>query len=150
MNIFKNIPVAVLLIFIVADCSKSKKFEQSEKEKNTYQEQDLMEKEKDVDTQSDQRKEIRAEDIGKIHEFNPEVFVKLTILYRRESKKWFEEAQSLPPDAQSKYLEEANSNFFSTFGITEKEYTDYSQNNIEELNDYMEKHPELLPQFVQD
>ena len=81
---------------------------------------------------------------------SPEDFVKVTIEYRRESKKWLEESRALPPEEQPGYIEESNRVFFESRGLTEEEYTIYSQIHQDELNAYMEEHPELLPLVMQE
>ncbi len=93
------------------------------------------------------RKQIQKDDIGIIDEFTPEIFVKLTILYRRESEIWLKEAQSIEPKQRDKFLERENEKFFTRFGTTEEEYIQYSENNIEKLNEYMSEHPELLSEL---
>ena len=40
-----------------------------------------------------------------------------------------------------------NKKFFNSFGITEEQYIEYSQKNIDELNKYMEDHPELVSEL---
>jgi len=81
---------------------------------------------------------------------SPEAFVKVTIEYRRESKIWLEESRALPPEEQPGYIEESNRIFFESRGLTEEEYTTYSQIHQDELNAYMEEHPELLPLVMQE
>jgi len=90
-----------------------------------------------------------AADIGEFEELTPEIFVKITILYREENKKWLLKSRSLPPEEQGKYIEDANAAFFQASGITEEEYIHYSQNNMDELNEYMSEHPELLPKVME-
>ena len=82
-------------------------------------------------------------DIGTIEEFTPEIFVRLTILYKKESTRWLEEAVLLSDAEQYRYFEESNRSFFEYFGITEEEYIHYSTDHIDELNKYLEEHPEL-------
>ena len=84
-------------------------------------------------------------DIGTIEEFTPEIFVRLTILYKKESTRWLEEAALLSDAEQYRYFEESNRSFFEYFGITEEDYIRYSTNHIDELNKYLEEHPELTP-----
>jgi len=93
--------------------------------------------------------ELEAQ-IGKIKTFTPELFVKLTIVYRRENKKWLKEVQNLPSAEQDAFIEQKNKEFFTRFGISEEQYISYSQNNIEELNKYMSEHPELLPELMDE
>ncbi len=95
----------------------------------------------------EEKEQIRKSDIEIIDEFTPEIFVKLTILYRKKSALWLERAQSLEPEERDKFLERENRQFFASFGTTEDEYIQYSENNIEKLNKYMSEHPELLPEL---
>jgi hypothetical protein len=88
-------------------------------------------------------------DIGKVDKLTPEIFVKITILYRKESKNWVEKSMSLPASEQEKFIEDANSRFFSSIGITEEEYLSFSEKNIDELNAYLEEHPELVPLIME-
>jgi hypothetical protein len=82
--------------------------------------------------------------IGSFEQLTPEIFVELTILYRKEMKEWLKTARTLKPSMRERYLEKANQTFFSAFGITEEEYVRFGENNTDELNRYLEEHPELL------
>jgi hypothetical protein len=84
-------------------------------------------------------------DIGTIEEFTPETFIRLTILYKKESREWIEEAALLSDAEQHRYFEKSNRSFFEYFGITEEDYIRYSTDHIDELNKYLEEHPELAP-----
>jgi len=86
--------------------------------------------------------------IGPVDTLTPELFVQITIQYRKEHKKWLQEAQELPPDKRSDFIEKANRDFFKSLGITEEEYIAYSQNNIDALNAYIEENPQLLPDVM--
>jgi hypothetical protein len=112
----------------------------------SLQEKKAIVKEKQVEPEEADLKpeKISAEDIGIIEEFSPEIYVKITILYKNESKKWLEEFASLDPDKQKKYFEDASTAFFERFGITEEEYINYGKEHTEELDQYMNEHPELL------
>lgn len=83
-------------------------------------------------------------EIGSFDRLTPALFIELTIIYRKEMKEWLQTARTLDPGMQQRYLEKANRVFFNTFGITEKEYLRYGERNQEELNRYLEEHPELL------
>jgi len=82
--------------------------------------------------------------IGSFEQLSPRLFIELTILYRRETERWLTTAQTLDPGLREQYLERANRVFFSTFGITEEEYLRFGERNQEELNRYLEEHPELM------
>ena len=90
------------------------------------------------------------DEIGLIEGFTPEVFVKLTILYRRETKRWLSESKKLSPEKQQAYYEEANKSFFESFGTTEEEYVQYSQTHMDELNSFMSEHPELMKRLREE
>jgi len=141
----------IFISFILFSCSKDKREARltptppSEAEKSPETEiakSTLPEK-------LESQEELEAQ-IGKIKTFTPDLFVKLTIIYRRENKRWLEEVQNLPPAEQDAFIENKNREFFNRFGITEEEYISYSQNNIEELNAYMSEHPELLPELMDE
>jgi hypothetical protein len=80
---------------------------------------------------------------------NPELFVEITIRYQKETKRWLEESQALPEKKQEAYLENMNNEFFAKLGMTEDEYVAYSQSHIEDLNAYIEKHPELMVELME-
>lgn len=90
-----------------------------------------------------------VEEIGSFDRLTPEIFVKITILYRKEMKQWLRTARSLNPGKQQLFFEEANRTFFRTLGITEEEYLRYSERNQEKLNRYLEEHPELLREAME-
>ena len=132
--------VLIFLLILLVSCGKNKTMHQEEKGAERTTKEEAVEEESGFESEI----EYRAEDIGKIEKFTPEIFVQVTIQYKKESGKWIKESGSLPAAEQNEYIEKANRLFFSQFGITEQNYLDYSQNNIEELNRYLEKHPELL------
>ena len=141
--------LSLILIYLVS-CGKSKK----DTEETTLQEEKGPErtiKEEIARGESGSESEIQysVEDIGKIESFTPEIFIKITILYRKESSKWIEESSSFPTDEQNDYIERANRLFFSQFGISENDYIQYSTNNNEELNRFLEEHPEWLSKLKQ-
>jgi hypothetical protein len=147
--------IRIFIIFIVTmtvlfSCDRSKREKEPTSSLLTKEEETGLRRKEDL--QKDQLEEeynldFSAEDIGVIQEFTPEIFVKLTILYKNESKKWIKEAQSLPPEKQTEYIEKANRSFFAQFGSREEAYIDYSQKNIDELNAYMSEHPEYFSQL---
>lgn len=85
-----------------------------------------------------------SSETGAFDELTPELFVRLTILYRSESAQWVVESSSFPDAEQQRYIDEENRRFFDRFGITEEEYIRYSTEHIEELERYLEAHPELI------
>jgi hypothetical protein len=82
--------------------------------------------------------------IGVIEEYTPELFVYLTILYKKETARWIAESSALPDAQQQHYIEEENKHFFERFGTTEEEYIRYSTEHWEELDSYIEVHPEFM------
>lgn len=139
--------IIAFLELILLSCSKTR--EKKERGNIPLDSSEVQVEKEEIKIQSLDEKELLKE-IGVIKEFNPEIFVKLTILYRRESKKWLEESRSLPPEDQRNYMEGANRSFFTRFGTTEEDYISYSQSHIDELNAYMDEHPELLKDVMED
>ena len=89
-------------------------------------------------------------DIGSVDELTPELFIKITILYRDENRKWIEKSQSFSPKEQELYLNEMNEVFFANLGITEEQYTAYGEHNAEELDEYVQDHPELIKALIKE
>ena len=87
-------------------------------------------------------------DINSVDELTPELFIRITILYRRENRKWIEKSQSLSSQEQERYLEEMNDAFFTKLGVTEEEYIAYGENNANELDSYVQDHPELMREIL--
>jgi hypothetical protein len=87
---------------------------------------------------------------GKItsDELTPELFVEITIRHQKETKRWLETSRDFPAEEQEAYLERMNREFFEKLGMTEEEYVEYSESHIEELNAYIEAHPELMAQLM--
>ena len=128
----------ITITFALSSCSQDREEEQPEKKAIVEEKQ---EEKQAVDVASET---IREENIGIIEEFSPEIYVKFTILYQNESKKWLEESASLDPQKQKQHFDDANMAFFKRFGITEEEYIDYGKEHTDELDKYMNEHPELL------
>jgi hypothetical protein len=89
-------------------------------------------------------------DIGVANELTPDAFIRITILYRRENRMWLEQSQSLSSQEQERYLEEMNAAFFSKFGFTEEEFLAYGENNTSELDAYIQEHPELMAEMMEE
>jgi len=109
-------------------------------------------REGEVERKGDKSKDSLASGIDRpvtAEELTLELFVKITIMYNKQNRRWIEESQSLPPKKQEQYLESMNNEFFSVLGLTEEEYVAYSQAHIEELDAYIEKHPELRSQLME-
>ncbi len=142
--------IFVVIMTVLFSCDRGKREKEPTSSLLTKEEETGLRRKEDlqkVKTEEEYDLDFSAEDIGAIKEFTPEIFVKLTILYKNESKKWLKEAQSLSPEKQTEYIEEANRSFFEQFGIKEEDYIDYSQKNIDELNAYMSEHPEFISQL---
>ena len=98
-------------------------------------------------------KEVQVEEqlyIGRVDELTPELFVKITIRYRDENRKWIENSQSLSSQEQEQYLNEMNEAFFAELGITEEQYTSYGEHNAEELDRYVRDRPELMQALMKE
>jgi hypothetical protein len=89
-------------------------------------------------------------DIAETDELTPETFIRITILYRRENRMWLEQSQSLSSQEQERYLEEMNAAFFSRFRFTEEEFLAYGENNTSELDAYIQEHPELMVEIMEE
>jgi len=81
---------------------------------------------------------------------SPKKFVELWILYNIEQKKWFEEIandQNIATNedkeaAIADILEEKKKQFYSSFGITERDFVNYSMNNMKKIQAFLEENPE--------
>jgi hypothetical protein len=82
-----------------------------------------------------------------IKSFTPELFVALTIKHRKETLRWVEESKKMSEDDQKKYLEKANRAFFESFGTNEEAFIQYPQSHMDELNAYINDHPELMKEL---
>ena len=89
-------------------------------------------------------------DIGIIDELTPELFIRITILYRKENMQWIEDSQSLSSLEQERYLEEMNDAFFEKLGYSEKEFLAYGEQNANELDSYVQDHPELMRELLEE
>ncbi|MCK4923342.1 MAG: hypothetical protein KAS61_00120 [Spirochaetes bacterium] len=89
-------------------------------------------------------------DIGVADELTPETFIRITILYRRENRVWIEQSQVLSSQEQERYFEEMNAAFFSRFGFTEEKFLAYGENNTAELDAYIQEHPELMVEMMEE
>ena len=85
-----------------------------------------------------------------IKTFTPEIFVALTIKHRKETLRWVEEVKTLPGDEQKKYLENANKAFFDSYGTSEDAFIQYPQRHMDELNAYINEHPELMKDLAME
>ncbi len=141
----RSLWIILVVIAILLSCSKREEGERREEEEEVRKDKEDVVEEGVLSSENERM--AFKNDIGIIDQFTPELFIKLTILYKRESKRWLEESTSLSPEDQKSYFEKANSTFFRTFGITESDYTSYSKSHIDELNSYMEEHPELLTEL---
>ena len=135
---FRRSIIVFTVLFLIGACSRDKDRQKPVPE--TTPEIQLERRDKDKAPP----KEEKGSEIGTIEEFTPEVFVRLTILYRKESSKWLEDAAQLSEAEQQRYFDEENRRFFEKYGITEEDYIRYSTDNIEELNRYMEENPDLM------
>ncbi len=143
-----NIALATGILFLHLACSRSREEKEQgppviKQEQRGNRPSETVKKEPREETGDSMLEGVRP-----IDTLTPELFVKITIQYRREHKKWLEEAQELSPEERSDFIENANKTFFERIGITEEEYIAYSQNNIETLNAYIEEHPQLLPEAM--
>jgi hypothetical protein len=97
---------------------------------------------KDLEDLLDRSKPIKV--------FTPEIFVALTIKHRKETLKWVEEVKNLSEEEQKKYLENANKAFFNSYGTSEEAFIQYPQRHMDELNSYINEHPELMKDLAME
>jgi hypothetical protein len=142
---FLLLVVTSIMALALSSCSREKS-ETEPKMENTLlkKEEKSEEKKKETRTGDAVLEKIEKEDIGIIKELSPELFVKITILYKSKSEKWLEESASLEPEAQKRYFDEASASFFDRYGITEEEYINYGKEHAADLDKYLEEHPEVL------
>lgn len=141
-----------LMLGLFISCSKEEKKDRVFFKKRgnvTHESPRMIEEEEVKETEKSVIDVESVRDIGKVEKLTPEIFVKITILYRKESKNWVEKSMGLPPPEQEKFIEDANSKFFSSIGISEEEYLSFSEKNIDELNAYLKEHPELVPLIME-
>jgi len=137
--------IVLVIMLVIGACSRDKGRAVSPPASHEASPQvspETLEKEK-TPLKKEKDAEEEQYDIGTIEEFTPEIFVRITILYKKESTRWLEEAALLSDAEQHRYIEESNRSFFEYFGITEEDYLRYSTDHIDELNKYLEEHPEL-------
>jgi hypothetical protein len=141
--------IFMIIFFAIFSCSKNKEKDKTEEKVQIEKEtEEREEAESKIDKEFyEEEFNSTLEEIGTIQEFTPESFVKVTILYKKMTRVWLEETMTLPSEEQKEYLDLENQKFFDAFGITEEQFIEYSQENIEELNKYMEDHPELISEL---
>ncbi len=149
INTFKIIIVIAIIFSTTFSCSRNREKEKTEQklpaEKGT-EDDGLIDSSLDEQYYENEFEKI-VNEVGTIQEFTPETFVTITILYRKMTRTWLDEAKALSPEEQKNYLDEENLSFFNAFEITEEQFIKYSQENIDELNNYMEEHPELISEL---
>ena len=134
------IVTGIVLLLMVPACGKSREKHEGTRVPKEEQEKRPIQDEMEAGADSS---------IGHVDALTPEIFVRITIQYRKAHKKWLQEAQKLPPVDREGFIEKANREFFERIGITEEQYINFSRDNIDALNAYIAEHPELLP-YVMD
>lgn len=71
----------------------------------------------------------------KIDRLTPESFFRVSIALMEEQKKWSDDFRA--------YMDKKRKEFYDSFGISEKKYNDYSMNNHAELQQYLQRNPQL-------
>ncbi len=131
----KRVSLLLFILFIISGCSCTKKGDnvsQSSKSSTGFEELITIKKGERLVLDS------------------PKKFVELWILYNLEQKKWFQEIASNPnistnEEGEAKmaeFLEEKKKEFYQSFGITEKDFVNYSMNNIKRIQTFLEENPE--------
>ena len=148
-KIFKTLIIFLILFSAILGCSRNQSKENLEEKlpaETEAKEEDQTNIKIDKQVYEEELKRT-VEEIGIIHEFTPESFIKITILNKKMTRLWLDESMALSPDEQKEYLDLQNQLFFNEFGTTEEQFIKYSKENIEALNKYMETHPELIPEL---
>ena len=149
LNTFKIIIILSIIFPSAITCSRTRAKEKTEKklpEKSEMEEAEPIGS--SVDKEGYENEFDKAvNEIGIIQDFTPETFIIITILNKKMTRVWLDEARSLPSEEQKKHIDEENLSFFNAFGTTEEQFIKYSQENIEDLNNYLEEHPELISEL---
>jgi hypothetical protein len=140
--------IALCAVTTLYGCGKWKKQRAAEEENETAQ----VEVQVPETAGAPIRKEFEnlLEKSKPIKTFTPDVFVALTIKHRKETQKWVDEVKNLSEDEQKKYLENANKAFFESYGTTEDAFIQYPQRHMEDLNGYINEHPELMKDLAME
>ncbi len=102
------------------------------------------------DALSDIRSLISIKQGEKLVIDSPKKFVELWILYNLEQKKWFQEIANNSnistneegEEKMAEFLEEKKKEFYQSFGITEKDFVNYSMNHMKEIQSFLEENPQ--------
>ncbi|MBN2322691.1 MAG: hypothetical protein JXQ30_03070 [Spirochaetes bacterium] len=137
---------AVLLGLIAGACSRQKEREEPStiSSKSAEQKKTPPSSREEAAESERKRTDEFIDEIGIIEAYTPELFVHLTILYKKETARWVAESSALSDAEQQNYIDEENKRFFERFGTTEEEYIRYSTEHWEELDRYIEEHPEFV------
>ena len=75
----------------------------------------------------------------KIDRLTPKSYFKVSITLFEEQKKWNKEFQT--------FMQKKRMNFYRSFGLSEKQYNDYSIKNQTSIQDYLKRNPQLNRQM---
>jgi len=143
----------LIVLFLSFSCSKNERKTNFKKQtkgeiKNGLEEKSITSEKIDYDKDLEEENVSEEQKNVVIKEFTPEIFINLTIVYRSKNKKWLEDSVDFTPEMKKEFLENEHRKFFEKYGITEDDYINYSQTHVDELNNYMSEHPELLSQLI--
>jgi len=117
---FRNLGLMVLILFVLVTCAPDKP-QTSEQETQA--------------AEGDQRMPRR-----KIERLEPKTFVELTIDLMREEARWHDE--------RARYMEEKRKEYFESFGLSEKQFNDYSENNSAEWQRFLQENPRYSTEYT--
>lgn len=140
------LPILICILFFFPACDKSRNAPEGPRGIVEEPQEEPMVTKKE-ETRQNETGDIPGIQVP-IDTLSPEIFVRITIQYRKEHKKWLEEAQNVMPENREEFIEKKNRAFFERLGITEEQYITYGQENVEALNAYIEEHPQLLPEAM--
>jgi hypothetical protein len=88
--------------------------------------------------------------ISHVDDMTPELFIRITIQYQRENRVWIETSRTMASEEQREYLDRMSDEFFSRTGITEQQYLAYGEQHADELDAYVQEHPELMRALLKE
>ncbi len=77
-------------------------------------------------------------------QLNPEIAVYISILHKNYINNLSIDPNSTTEEAQMKLYDDGRKQFFASIKFTEKEYDDYFNANMGDINDYIQSHPDLM------
>jgi hypothetical protein len=81
---------------------------------------------------------------------SPQKFIQVYLLFVYEQTGWMAEIRSLSNKTTTEiFLSNKKAQFYNDFGITQKDFDDYSINHMNEINSFLESNPEYKKAFIE-